>query len=92
LRFGSETTLTADLMKERILKWAGSHGSKGYEDGHRNSAKFNGPIGIAIDRDGDLFVCEPENRCIRKVSGYDGTVSTFARIDPKEAIQSSILS
>jgi len=48
----------------------------GYADGPDATAQFNRPLGIAVARDGTLFVADSDNHCIRKISG--GTVSTFA--------------
>ncbi|MBV9148420.1 MAG: hypothetical protein JO024_01040 [Candidatus Eremiobacteraeota bacterium] len=49
----------------------------GYRDGAAAIARFNHPLGIAIDRFGDLYVADTLNHCIRKVA-RDGTVSTYA--------------
>lgn len=45
-------------------------------DGSNASAKFNQPVGIAVAPNGDVFVADRANHCIRKISG--GTVSTIA--------------
>ena len=49
----------------------------GFKDGDKNKAKFNGPIGIAKDKDGNLYVADAGNHSIRKISP-EGEVSTFA--------------
>jgi hypothetical protein len=49
----------------------------GYRDGPALSARFDRPSGIAVGRDGSIFVADSGNRCIRRIK--DGTVSTFAR-------------
>ena len=64
-------------MELRKLTWAGVSYQTGHKDGEGNCAQFKSSIGIALDHSGDLFVCDSRNHCIRKVSGYDGTVSTF---------------
>jgi len=38
---------------------------KGYVDGKLLQAQFNQPWGIAIDEDGDLYVCDRRNCCVR---------------------------
>jgi PKD repeat protein len=48
----------------------------GYGDGSNASAKFNGPIGIAVAPNGDVYVADRTNHCIRKISG--GMVTTIA--------------
>lgn len=48
----------------------------GYRDGRANVAQFNRPSGIAVARDGTIYVADEINRSIRKISR--GVVSTFA--------------
>ena len=45
-------------------------------DGANASAKFNGPVGIAVAANGDLYVADRNNHVIRKISG--GNVTTIA--------------
>src|ERR1051326_6111954 len=52
-------------------------GTAGYLDGPAAVARFNGPIGVAIDQQGDVFVADTYNDRIRKISS-DGHVSTIA--------------
>jgi streptogramin lyase len=49
----------------------------GSKDGRGLEASFNAPLGIAVDKGGNLYVADSENHKIRKVTP-DGTVSTFA--------------
>lgn len=42
-------------------------------DGTRGSAKFNGPTGIAVASNGDIYVADRNNHCIRKISGNNVT-------------------
>jgi NHL repeat len=48
----------------------------GYRDGPAAQAQFNGPTGVALARDGAVYVADLENHCVRKIQ--DGAVSTFA--------------
>ncbi|MEO7976678.1 IPT/TIG domain-containing protein [Flavobacterium sp.] len=48
----------------------------GFLDGNRFEAKFDRPVGIAIDVSGTLFVADSQNRRIRKIAGNN--VTTFA--------------
>jgi sugar lactone lactonase YvrE len=61
---GTVTTLAGD-------------GLAGYQDGAGAAARFNGPIGVAADTSGRLFVADTYNDCIRAIAP-DGTVTTLA--------------
>src|SRR5690349_3608934 len=52
-------------------------GTAGYVDGPAAQARFNGPIGVAVDGQGNVFVADTYNDRIRKIS-TDGQVSTVA--------------
>ncbi len=47
-----------------------------YLDAAKASAKFNGPVGIAVASNGDIYVADRNNHVIRKISG--GNVTTIA--------------
>jgi hypothetical protein len=48
----------------------------GFADGPDSLALFNGPSEICFDNQGNLFVLDPGNSCVRKIAA--GIVSTFA--------------
>ena len=52
-------------------------GTAGYVDGPAAQARFNGPIGVAVDAAGNVFVADTYNDRVRKISP-DGQVSTVA--------------
>ena len=54
---------------------AGSHTDAGYVDGPAMSARFNAPIGLAIDASNTVYVAESSNHTIRKITP-SGIVST----------------
>ncbi|EKX48098.1 hypothetical protein GUITHDRAFT_69001 [Guillardia theta CCMP2712] len=49
----------------------------GLEDGVGDQARFNSPVGIVESKEGDLYLCDQENHCIRKVT-RKGEVTTLA--------------
>ena len=53
----------------------------GYRDGPAQTARFNGPVGIAVDRDGRIIVADTYNDRIRAIDP-DGTVRTLAGAEP----------
>lgn len=56
---------------------AGTAGSSGSADGTGSSVRFNGPGGLVADSSGNLYVCDRNNRVVRKITPT-GTVTTFA--------------
>ena len=55
--------------------WAGAKNVADHIDGPRNLARFNYPRQICFDYDGNLFIADTNNHCIRKISP-DGNVTT----------------
>jgi streptogramin lyase len=60
----------------QVITIAGSD-TPGFRNGHAETAQFNYPGGITVDKNGNLYVVDMGNLCIRKISP-DGDVSTFA--------------
>lgn len=56
---------------------AGQAGQSGYADGQGSSARFNTPIGVAVDISGNIYVADAGNQVIRKITA-SGAVTTFA--------------
>ncbi len=52
-------------------------GIEGYSEGLGAAAAFNTPSGIALDKQGNVYVADTGNHAIRKIAA-DGTVSTLA--------------
>ncbi len=66
-----------DLAQGTLHHVAGS-GQQGYRDGAAREAMFDGPKGIAVGPDGELYVVDTENHVIRQVDPDSGQVSTIA--------------
>jgi sugar lactone lactonase YvrE len=83
---GNDITLTRFGNSQQIgnssnvYDWsliAGKQGEAGSADGSGTNARFFGPVAIAIDSVGNLFVVDSDNHTIRKITP-PGIVSTFA--------------
>ncbi len=64
-------------FKAKIYKYAGT-GIAGYsgDGGKSDVAKLNGPAGLAIDNDDNVFVAEIHNNIIRKIDAKTGIITT----------------
>jgi sugar lactone lactonase YvrE len=60
-----------------VTTFAGTPGESGSRDGQGTSARFSFPKGIAIDRNGNLYVADTGNHTIRKITPQ-GLVTTLA--------------
>ena len=60
-----------------VTTLAGQPGTSGYTNGTGIGAMFNSPIGIALDKSGNIYVADSGNHIIRKVTS-GGVVTTFA--------------
>ncbi|HEV8487690.1 MAG TPA: NHL repeat-containing protein [Blastocatellia bacterium] len=79
------SVIIADTSNNRIRRLdvdgnvttvAGS-GESGFKDGPASQSRFDGPIGVAVDDRGNIFVADSYNDRVRKIA-TDGTVSTLA--------------
>jgi len=56
------------------------NGTKGYagDGGPAKDAVFNGMHNIAVTPEGDIYISDSWNHCIRKIDGESGIITTFA--------------
>ena len=60
-----------------VTLFAGTPSAPSYADGTGTDARFGGPQGLAVAPNGDIYVADSQNNCIRKITP-DGVVTTFA--------------
>jgi sugar lactone lactonase YvrE len=60
-----------------VTTLAGTAGSSGSTDASGAAARFNGPMGVAIDSANNVYVADTNNHTIRKITSA-GAVSTLA--------------
>ena len=65
------------LNAEAIAPVSGASGEAGHQDGTGRGARFNDPMGLARDTQGNLYICDARNHVIRKVAP-GGIVTTLA--------------
>ena len=65
------------ITREGLVSTFAGQGTAGYSDGPAAQAQFDGPIGIAVDASGNVYVADSYNDRIRKITS-DGNVSTVA--------------
>src|SRR5262249_3196403 len=66
---GGHTIVRIDIGTDRSNLVAGAPGQSGFADGDADHARFNGAIGVAVNKDGVIFVADTYNDRIRAVEG-----------------------
>ncbi len=63
-----------------IISTVAGNGEPGYagDDGPALSASLKGPMGIAVDDAGDVYIADTGNDCIRRLDAKTGTITTWA--------------
>ncbi|MFC5451700.1 stalk domain-containing protein [Paenibacillus aestuarii] len=75
---GAVTTLNAASTRAVQVRPGEAAFAGDYEDGPLSAAKFNEPSGLALDSQGNLFVSDAGNQCIRYIDLQTNTVTTLA--------------
>lgn len=58
---------------------AGTAGTNGYLDATGASAEFNGPSSVAVDSSGNVYVADPSNDVIRKITPQGVVTTPYGR-------------
>lgn len=63
-----------------VITTAVGTGRMGYEGdgGPAAKARLNSPFGVALDGDGNLYLCDTFNHCVRRVEARTGVIRTVA--------------
>jgi sugar lactone lactonase YvrE len=82
---GGNVVWRLDLTSGVIRRVAGT-GKKGYSGDGADplQATFDGPRGVAMSRDGTLYVVEGENNVIRALDTASGSIGTIAGAGPNQ--------
>lgn len=71
--------LMRKITPEGIVSTFAGTGIAGYVDGPANTAQFNDPVDVAVDINGNFYISDFLNTCIRKITP-EGVVSTYAGV------------
>jgi len=82
---GGNVVWRLDMTTGMIRRVAGT-GHKGFsgDGGDPLQATFDGPRGVAMSRDGTLYIVEGENNVIRTFDTVNGPIGTIAGVGPKQ--------
>jgi len=75
----SSNSRIREVTTDGVISTVAGDGTAGFggDGGQATSAELNNPVGVAVDRTGNLFIADSYNFCIRKVTP-DGVIITVA--------------
>jgi sugar lactone lactonase YvrE len=74
--FGNNSIRAIDLIKKEVRTLAGGS-LAGFRNGNGRTAAFNAPTGLAVGKDGAIYVADNQNHRIRRVTP-DGEATSLA--------------
>ncbi len=86
----SENHLIRLVSERETYSLAGS-GKPGYKDGNGIEGKLNNPNGIAVDNNGNIYIADTGNNCIRKLD-QNGNLTTIAGKPQKAGFTDGVVS
>ncbi|MFT6448402.1 MAG: outer membrane protein OmpA-like peptidoglycan-associated protein [Oleispira sp.] len=76
---GAHVIFKIDGLTGSVSVFAGQLDTSGNTNGDKQStATFRGPTSVDVDSDGNVYVADRDNQCIRKITISTGVVSTLA--------------
>ena len=76
--YTDEVVVSVDLQTSQVSILAGTYGSRGETDGVGPAARFYGPMGIAADGLGHLYVADNLGQTVRRIDTATAAVTTEA--------------
>jgi sugar lactone lactonase YvrE len=74
----ASTGIITTVAGDSIYMGADTQGGYSGDGGPATSAELDGPVGIALDASGNLYIAEDGNSVIRKVAASTGIITTVA--------------
>lgn len=85
----SNHTIRKVSPQREVTTIAGQPGVSGMTDAVGKYAKFNYPLGIAVDSSGNIYVADSSNSTVRKINVSTGAVITIAGVAGKRGRSNS---
>src|SRR5689334_21905288 len=63
---------------QSIVTTYSGNGTKALKNGAIDTALFNNPFGLCMDKNGNIYIADNGNNCIRKINTATGMVTTYA--------------